>query len=343
MDTIQREARKKLKGSCRVCPYCNGVACAGEVPGMGGAGQGLTFQRNVEAWGRLSVNLRTIHGVTEPKLETTIFGKTWSAPILVAPLLGTTINMNGAISDLELTRYLLKGAQKAQLLAMTGDGPDPSFFKIICSVLKEMEGEGIPVIKPLEMDVILERIEILATLGVPLVGIDIDAAAFLNMVSQKQGVGPKTLSQLKSITSHSPLPLFLKGIMTPKEAWMAYEAGFVAIVVSNHGGRVLDGTPSTAEVLPAIAKMLKPTSMSILVDGGIRCGLDVLRALALGAHGVLIGRPLVVGAVGGGEEGVYQILKKILLELKLAMISTGTESVTEVDPCQLIYQYRGET
>lgn len=338
MERIKREAKKRLAGYCRVCSLCNGVACAGEVPGMGGAFQGLTFQRNVEAWGRLTVNMRNIHGVVEPQLSTLLLGEEVAAPIISAPIIGASLNLGGLLSDWDLALSILKGSRRANLLAMTGDGPDPRLFDTICSALREVEGEGIPVIKPLEDSLILERIEILADLGVPIVGIDIDAAAFTNMVSHDKGVGPKTPSALESILSQSPLPLLIKGIMTPEEAWLAYEVGMKAIVVSNHGGRILDGTPSTAEVLPSIVERLKETSMTILVDGGIRSGLDVLKALALGAHGVLIGRPLVIGAVGGGEEGVFLLLKKFLTELRLAMISTGVSSVTEIDPSQLLYQ-----
>lgn len=338
LEQIRKEAKRRLLGYCHVCPQCNGVACAGEVPGMGGTVNGDSFKRNVEKWSTIRVNMRSIHDVTEPILETTLWGEKVAAPIIAAPLLGAAINMGGAISDDQLISSILYGSQKANLLAMIGDGPDPTLFKIVCQVLKGVK--GIPVIKPLQNTVILERIHLLEELQVSMVGIDIDAAALINMVSHGREVGPKTLKSLKYITSNSPLPLFLKGIMTPEEGWLAYEAGFKAIVVSNHGGRVLHGTPSTAEVLPAIVKRLEDTTMIILVDGGIRSGLDVLRALALGADGVLIGRPLIIGAVGGGEDGVYLILKKLLKELRLAMISTGTPSVSRIDSSHLIYRAR---
>jgi isopentenyl diphosphate isomerase/L-lactate dehydrogenase-like FMN-dependent dehydrogenase len=100
-------------------------------------------------------------------------------------------------------------------------------------------------------------------------------------------------------------------------------------VVSNHGGRALDGTPGTAETLPFIADTVSG-QMTILVDGGIRSGADVLKMLALGADAVLLGRPLAISAVGGGAEGVAMMLNKIAGELQAAMVLTGSLDVAEI-------------
>ncbi len=125
------------------------------------------------------------------------------------------------------------------------------------------------------------------------------------------------------------LPLILKGIMCVEDAVAAREAGVAAIVVSNHGGRVLDHTPGTAEVLPHVARAVG-RDMTVLADGGVRSGVDALKMIALGAHGVLVGRPLAVGAVGAGAEGVRLILEQMRNELKVAMIYTGCASVCEI-------------
>jgi isopentenyl diphosphate isomerase/L-lactate dehydrogenase-like FMN-dependent dehydrogenase len=117
--------------------------------------------------------------------------------------------------------------------------------------------------------------------------------------------------------------------MTPDEATLAFDAGAAGIVVSNHGGRVLDHTPGAAEVLPAIAQAVRGRGV-ILADGGVRSGADVLKYLALGADAVLVGRPLVVGAFGGGTEGVTFLLQKLRAELAAAMLLTGTASVRQV-------------
>ena len=117
--------------------------------------------------------------------------------------------------------------------------------------------------------------------------------------------------------------------MTVKGALKAKKAGASAIVVSNHGGRVLDQCPSTAEVLPEIASAVG-NSMKIFVDGGIRSGTDVFKALAMGAHGVIICRPFVTALYGGGEEGVQMYINKIGAELEDTMAMCGAHSLAEI-------------
>jgi len=117
--------------------------------------------------------------------------------------------------------------------------------------------------------------------------------------------------------------------MTVEDAKLAVEAGAGGIVVSNHGGRVLDHTPGTAEVLPEIAAAVKG-KIKILVDGGIRSGADVLKMLALGAEAVLVGRPMAIAAVGGGKEGVTLLLNHYADQLKTAMIYAGCKSLGDV-------------
>ena len=112
----------------------------------------------------------------------------------------------------------------------------------------------------------------------------------------------------------------------------AVEAGASAIVVSNHGGRVLDQCPATAEVLPAIAAALKGTGVKVLVDGGIRTGVDVFKALALGADGVLICRPFVTAVYGGGAEGVKCYIDKLAGELADTMQMCGAHTLAEITP-----------
>ena len=117
--------------------------------------------------------------------------------------------------------------------------------------------------------------------------------------------------------------------MTVKGALKAKEAGADAIVVSNHGGRVLDQCPATAEVLPEIVKAVGK-QMKILVDGGIRCGTDIFKALALGADGVIIARPFVTAVYGGAEEGVEVYTKKLGDELKDTMAMCGAHSLNDI-------------
>lgn len=125
------------------------------------------------------------------------------------------------------------------------------------------------------------------------------------------------------------MKFLLKGIMTVEDAIAAERAGCDGIVVSNHGGRVLDHTPGTIEVLPAIAEQVKGR-MAVLMDGGIRDGFDVLKALAFGADAVLIGRPFCLAAVGGGgSKGVKLTADYLYKQLVRSMVLTGCPSVHE--------------
>ena len=117
--------------------------------------------------------------------------------------------------------------------------------------------------------------------------------------------------------------------MTADEAELAVQAGVDAIVVSNHGGRVLDQTPGVADVLPEIAQAVKG-KVTILADGGVRNGVDVLKMLALGADAVLIGRPFVTASFGGQREGVTAYIESLKSELKSAMVLTGCKTVKDV-------------
>lgn len=111
--------------------------------------------------------------------------------------------------------------------------------------------------------------------------------------------------------------------MTADEAYQAAECGAAGLVISNHGGRTMDSTPGTAEVLPEIASAVKG-SIRILIDGGFRSGDDILKALALGAEAVLIGRPVAIAAVGGGKKGVSILILQLHDEFRRSMLLTGS-------------------
>jgi isopentenyl diphosphate isomerase/L-lactate dehydrogenase-like FMN-dependent dehydrogenase len=128
----------------------------------------------------------------------------------------------------------------------------------------------------------------------------------------------------------SPLPLVLKGILTAEDARLAVEAGVDGIIVSNHGGRQLDGAPATLDALPEVAEAVGGR-IDVLMDGGIRRGSDVLKALALGARAVLIGRPYLWGLAVDGEQGVRSVISMLRDELTLAMQLVGRTKVSDLD------------
>ena len=159
---------------------------------------------------------------------------------------------------------------------------------------------------------------------------DIDAAGLPFLKNLTPPAGSKNVEELAEIIRAAGVPFIVKGVMTVKGAQKAKKAGAAAIVVSNHGGRVLDQCPATAEVLPEIAEAVGGGSMKILVDGGIRNGSDAFKALALGADGVLICRPFVTAVYGGAEEGVAELITRIGGQLKDTMAMCGAHSLSEI-------------
>ncbi len=327
---LRKIAREKLVGFCRVCPVCEGRTCAGEVPGMGGIGTGNSFRANLEALAKYKLNMRTIHNVKNPSTFKFFFNQQLSFPVLSAPMTGASYNMGGQLTEAEFIEDIISGSLLADTLGMCGDGADPTFYESGLNAIRKNNGKGIAIIKPRLNDEIIKRIRLAEDAGAVAVGVDIDAAGLIIMAMKGQPVETKTPKELEAIIASTELPFIVKGIMTLSEAVIAADCGVSAIVISNHGGRILDYTPGAAAVLPEIATHLKG-KVTIIADGGVRSGADVLKLLALGADIVLLGRPLIIGAFGGRKEGVRTILNKIKDELKHAMLLTGVQDLNNIN------------
>lgn len=334
MKEMQKTARDLMTGFCRVCPVCNGKACAGEVPGMGGLGTGSAFMANVSALAGIKFNMRLMHGITEPDTRTTLLGLDLSMPVMAAPIGGVSFNMGGGRSEEEYITAVIDGCRQAGIIGCTGDGVPPFIHESGLAAIAAAGGHGIPFIKPWEDAELYEKLAKAKDSGASIVGMDIDAAGLITLRKMGRPVSPKPVDTLREIIARAGLKFIVKGVMTAHDAALAVEAGADAIVVSNHGGRVLDHTPGTAEVLPDIARQMKG-KVPILVDGGVRTGGDVLKMLALGADAVMIGRPFSIAAMGGLTEGVGACIATLRTELMQAMVMTGTESVAAVSPAIL--------
>ena len=330
MKTVRLTARAKLKGFCRVCPECNGKACAGEVPGMGGLGTAASFKSNVETLAAFRLNMRTLHSAKNPDTTYKLFGQDLLTPILGAPITGNIYNMGEALNEEEWAEAIIQGCLTAGTLGCTGDGADPAMYKSGVDAIIKAHGRGIPFIKPREQDEVFNYLRRAEEAGVFAVGMDIDGAGLVTMALKGQPVGPKTKEEMREIISRTSLPFIIKGIMTVDEAEIAIEVGAAAIVVSNHGGRVLDHTPGTAEILSEIAATVHGR-IPVLVDGGVRSGTDVLKMLALGADAVLVGRPFIIAAYGGGAEGISLAISTMTNELKQTMILTGCATLEDIN------------
>jgi isopentenyl diphosphate isomerase/L-lactate dehydrogenase-like FMN-dependent dehydrogenase len=207
-------------------------------------------------------------------------------------------------------------------------------FRGTIEVIKALGGHGVPTIKPWSLAEVLEKAKMAEDAGAFAFAMDIDAAGLLVLAMQGKPVAPMPVQTLTKIAASVKIPFILKGIMTADGARKALDAGAAGIVVSSHGGRVLDETPATVEVLPGIVEAVAGR-MRVLVDGGFRTGLDVFKALALGADGVLIGRPFTYMVYGGGEEGVSLYLKKVQAELTEAMLMTGAVDLAGINASKI--------
>lgn len=326
MEEVYKNAGILMKGFCRVCKVCDGRACAGEVPGMGGLGTATSFKNNIKALSDLTLNMRLVHEVTEPDTRVTILGKELAMPVMAAPIGGVSFNMGGKVSEEKYIRSIIFGCLEKKILGCTGDGVPDFIHQTAFNVISEAQGQGIPFIKPWEDEELYDKLGRAAATGTDIIGMDIDAAGLVTLKKMGRPVSSKSVDQLGRIIEKTPAQFILKGIMTVDDAKAAVDAGANAIVVSNHGGRVLDFTPGAAAVLPEISRAVKG-KITILADGGVRSGVDVLKYLALGADAVMVGRPFSVAAVGGLQEGVVNYIEKIQTELEAAMVLTGVPKV----------------
>lgn len=326
---ILENARTCMGPYCKACPVCNGKACTSQMPGPGAKGTGTVAIRNYEKWQDICVNMDTIceNGKADTSFE--IFGRTYKAPIFAAPIGAMRLHYGDKYDDLEYNNILVPACADAGIAAFTGDGVNAAVMQGATEAIRAKDGKGIPTVKPWDVNTLQEKLELIKASGSFAVAMDIDAAGLPFLKNLTPPAGSKTTEELAEIVKAAGVPFILKGIMTVKGALKAKEAGASAIVVSNHGGRVLDQCPATAEVLEEIVQAVGK-DMKIFVDGGLRSGVDIFKALALGADAVLIGRPYVTAVYGGGAEGVATYTEKLTTELADTMTMCGAHNLSEI-------------
>ncbi len=328
-EEVLKEARNCIGDSCKVCPVCNGRGCRNRIPGPGAKGVGDTAIRNYDKWQEIRVNMDTLHENVPVDTSLELFGKRFRYPFFAGPVGAVNMHYSDKYDDPAYNNVLVDACVKAGIVAFTGDGMNAEVVEGAAAAIRAAGGMGVPTIKPWNLETIREKLALVKQAGVFAIAMDVDAAGLPFLKNMQPPAGSKTVDELRRIAEMAEVPFVVKGVMTRKAALKAAEAGAAAIIVSNHGGRVLDQCPATAEVLPEIAEAVGDR-MKILVDGGIRSGVDIFKALALGADGVLIARPFVTAVYGGGAEGVQCYVEKLGAELADTMAMCGASALDEI-------------
>lgn len=326
---VLEKARTCIGDYCKACYECNGRVCKNQMPGPGAKGLGDVAIRNYDKWKEIRINMDTL--VENKAVDTSVqlFNQKFKFPFFAGPVGAVNLHYGDKYNDMSYNDILVSSCAKHGILAFTGDGINPDVIKAATEAIKKENGLGIPTIKPWNYETILEKLKYAKESNAIAVAMDIDAAGLPFLKNMTPPAGSKSVEELKQIIEACDKSFIVKGIMTAKGALKAKQAGASAIVVSNHGGRVLDQCLSTAEVLKDIVDAVGD-DIKILVDGGIRSGGDVFKALAMGADGVIIARPFVTALYGGEEEGIQTYINKIGQELEETMAMCGAHSIDEI-------------
>jgi 4-hydroxymandelate oxidase len=324
----------------------------------GGSNDEITLRDNVAAFSRITLYPRMVRGVGRRDTSTTLVGSGARWPVIVAPvaLLGM-LSPDGEVPAARAATaagsiFVLSSLSLTPIEDVVAEVTGPVWFQLYVykdraaseALVRRVEAAGCsaleltadtPILGRRERDV-RNRFELPAGLWTPNLAADA-ASPFPNSRSDSPFEAAidalfdpnLTWDDIAWLTSISTLPVLVKGIVRADDAVRAVDAGAAGVVVSNHGGRQLDTAPAAIDALPAIADAVGDRT-EVIVDGGIRRGVDVVKAIALGARAVQIGRPIVWGLVVDGEEGVADVLTLLRDEFDMAMALCGCRSVDEI-------------
>jgi 4-hydroxymandelate oxidase len=319
----------------------------------GGAADEITMRDNLDAWSRIAVRPRMLVGVGQRDSSVTVLGRRRAHPLLISPMAyqklghhhgevataqaaaatGTTICLSTFANTgiAELAQAVPDVSRWFQLYVFS----DRAITRELIAQAVEHSYEALVVTVDLPIPGLRER-EIRTETDAAS-GHLVPAAAIGGLQGAKAPTDFTALidpdlnwSDIERFASDCPLPVIVKGLLTVEDALLAAEHGARGIVVSNHGGRQLDTVLAAADALPAIADAVGDR-LDVLVDGGIRRGTDVLKALALGARAVMVGRPLLWGLSVAGADGARHVLELLLAELDSALGLAGSPRAEELD------------
>ena len=344
----QDAARKVLNPSCRVCKVCNGIACAGHFTNsleFGAKGNNMGFINAFKALADIRIELDVVHDDYNPDTSIELFGHTFDLPVFASPIAkiltdyqfeSPYFNNNDAYAD-----ALIKGTYQAGGMAWVGDNRAEGYFPGQIAPIKELDGVGVPTIKPwADREEFNKRVKWSEEVGAMAMATDLDAIGLGYQYSGKagsknEGVCARNVKELKEFVQSVKVPVVIKGIMSVKAAVKAAETGAYAILISNHGGNVVEGSLAPCDVIEEISREVGH-AIKVFADGGVRSGEDVFKMLALGAKAVGIGRPYVVAVYGGGQDGAAIYTQKIFWELQNIMRLANCKNLKDITRDKLI-------
>ena len=332
---VLKQARECIGAYCKACPVCDGKACRNSIPGPGAKGSGTVAMANYDAWQNYFVQMDTIYPNAEIDTSLDLFGRTFKYPFFAGPVGAVNLHYSDKYTDVTYNDIMVSACAEAGIAAFTGDGVNPVVMEASTKAIAAAGGIGVPTVKPWNVETVMQKLALVKESGAFACAMDVDAAGLPFLKGMQPPAGRKSIEELTEIVKEAGVPFIVKGVMTVDGAEKALKAGAQGIVVSNHGGRVLDGCAATADMLPEIAEAVGG-KMTIFVDGGIRSGVDVFKALALGADAVLICRPFVTALYGAGAEGVKLYVEKIGGELADTMQMCGADSLADIMPDMVV-------
>ena len=314
--------------NCKACPECNGLACGNTLPGPGSKAPGNGANDNWRAWKRLKLNFDTF--VPDGPVDTTLqlFGREYTLPLLTGPI-GSMTQYSKTDVTVAFNDGVMQGTAETGTIDCFGDGVAEATLPGALASMKKHRASAIPVFNPMPNSVILKKMELFEESNASAICVVVDSAGPSHWKHQGPQPGSKTVADLKELKAHTEKPFLIKGIMTANGALQALEAGADGIIVSNHGGRALADVPATAEVLPEIVQAVHGQA-AVIVDGGIRHGVDMVKALCLGADAVMICRPFAVAWFGDGANGVKTYIEMLRSEFSGAMYMVGARKLSDL-------------
>ena len=324
---VLENARKTIS-NCKVCPVCNGLACANTMPGPGSKAPGNGAHENWRAWHDVRIEMDVFRPDAPVDTATERFGAQLALPLLTGPI-GALTQYSPTDVTVPFNDGVMAACAAFGAVSTFGDGVVPETFPGGMASIARHKSASIPILNPKSMEYLLDKIAQVNASEALAVGVVFDSAGLSFWTQKGDRFSSKTPEQLRVLRAYASKPFVAKGILSAKNAAQAVEAGADAIIVSNHGGRVLPYAPATAAVLPEIVEAVQG-SAKIIVDGGIRTGADIFKALALGADAVMICRPIAVSWFGGGAEGVRLYFEKLRTELAEVMYMAGARSIGDI-------------